>query len=61
MDMWGFINNTWFVGIVGGILSGLITTWIGRRVFSGKDKKEYSQKIEATNREIVGDAANLLI
>ena len=53
MDMWGFINNTWFVGIVGGILSGLITTWIGRRVFSGKDKKEYSQKIEATNREIV--------
>lgn len=53
MDIIGFVNNPWFVGIAGGIFSGLITTWIGRKVFSGKDKKEYLQKVEATNKEIV--------
>lgn len=53
MDFWSFLNNSWFVGIVGGILSGLVTTWIGRKVFSGKDKKEYLQKVDATNKEIV--------
>ncbi len=53
MELWNFINNSWFVGIVGGILSGLATTWIGRKLFSKKDKKEYIRKVNATNREIV--------
>ncbi len=53
MDLWNFINNSWFVGIVGGILSGLVTTWIGRKLFSEKDKKEYIRKVDATNKEIV--------
>ena len=53
MDFLGFLNNPWFIGIVGGVFSGLATTWIGRKVFSGKDKKEYLQKVDATNREIV--------
>ncbi|HAT7731445.1 TPA: hypothetical protein JAX37_003316 [Enterobacter cloacae] len=53
MEIWNFINNSWFVGIVGGILSGLATTWIGRKIFSEKDKKEYISKVNATNREIV--------
>ncbi|MEQ0878392.1 hypothetical protein [Enterobacter vonholyi] len=53
MEIWNFINNSWFVGIVGGILSGLVTTWIGRKLFSEKDKKEYIRKVDVTNKEIV--------
>lgn len=53
MEIWNFINNSWFVGIVGGLLSGLATTWIGRKIFSEKDKKEYIRKIDSTNKEIV--------
>lgn len=52
MDIIGFVNNPWFVGIAGGIFSGLITTGLVAR-FSGKDKKEYLLKVEATNKEIV--------
>ncbi|MFP9227604.1 hypothetical protein [Pectobacterium cacticida] len=53
MDIWNFINNSWFIGIVGGILSGLATTWLGRKLFSEKDKKEYIRKVDSTNKEIV--------
>jgi len=52
-QLWNLINNAWFIGIFGGLLSGLATTWIGRKLFSDKDKKEYLGKIETTNREIV--------
>lgn len=46
-------NNTWFVGIGGGVLSGLIVTVITRYLFSRKDNREYLQKISLVNREIV--------
>lgn len=46
-------NNAWFVGIGGGILSGLIVTLITRHIFSKKDNKEYSQKVSAVNKEVV--------
>lgn len=47
------LNNTWFVGIGGGVLSGLIVTLITRYFFSKKDNKEYAQKISSVNREVV--------
>ncbi|WP_447076944.1 hypothetical protein [Vibrio alginolyticus] len=46
-------NNAWFVGIGGGVLSGLIVTMITRYVFSRKDNREYLQKVSSVNREIV--------
>ncbi|WP_231893198.1 hypothetical protein [Vibrio scophthalmi] len=46
-------NNAWFVGIGGGVLSGLIVTVITRYLFSRKDNREYLQKISSVNREIV--------
>ncbi|KLV05124.1 hypothetical protein ABT56_13110 [Photobacterium aquae] len=47
------LNNSWVVGIGGGILSGLIVTLITRYFFSKKDNKEYAQKISSVNREVV--------
>lgn len=46
-------NNSWVIGIGGGILSGLIVTLITRYLFSKKDNKEYSQKVDAVNKEVV--------
>lgn len=46
-------NNSWVVGIGGGILSGLIVTLITRYLFSKKDNKEYAQKVSTVNREVV--------
>jgi len=47
------LSNSWFVGIAGGILSGLIVTVITRYIFSRRDNREYAQKIAAVNREVV--------
>lgn len=52
--MWvDILNNTWVVGIGGGILSGLIVTLITRYLFSKKDNREYAQKVSTVNREVV--------
>jgi len=51
--MQSLLNNSWFVGIAGGILSGLIVTIITRHIFSRRDDREYAQKIAAVNREVV--------
>lgn len=48
-----WFNNPWFVGIGGGILSGLAATWISRLIFSKRDNREYAQKVAATNREVI--------
>jgi len=47
------LNNPWVVGIGGGILSGLFVALVTRYLFSKRDNREYAQKIEAVNREIV--------
>ena len=47
------LNNTWIVAIDGGILSGLIVTFITRYLFSKKDNREYAQKVSAVNHEVV--------
>lgn len=46
-------ENPWFVGIVGGILSGVAATWISRLIFSKRDSREYAQKVSAVNREVI--------
>ena len=47
------LNNPWVVGIGGGILSGLFVTLVTRYLFSKRDNREYAQKIETVNREVV--------
>jgi hypothetical protein len=47
------LDNPWFVGIVGGILSGIAATWISRLIFSKRDSREYAQKVAAVNREVI--------
>jgi len=47
------LENAWFVGIGGGILSGLIVAYISRLIFSRRDNKEYAQKISQANHEVL--------
>jgi len=47
------LNNAWVVGIGGGILSGLFVTLVTRYIFSKRDNREYTQKVETVNREVV--------
>ena len=51
MSSW--MNNPWVVGIVGGILSGLLVTFVTRKLLSRKDRGEHVQKLRTANREIV--------
>jgi len=46
-------SNQWVVGIGGGILSGIIVTLLTRYIFSKRDNREYLQKVEAANREVI--------
>lgn len=47
------LNNSWVVGIGGGILSGLIVTWLTRILFSKKDQRETAMKINSANQELI--------
>ncbi len=47
------LNNGWVIGIGGGILSGLIVTWLTRTLFSKKDLRELAANISSANREIL--------
>lgn len=46
-------NNQWVVGVGGGILSGLLVTFITRKFFESKNDKEHLQKISIANSEII--------
>ncbi len=48
-----WLNGPWVVGIGGGILSGILVSVIFRLFFSGKDSREYVQKLQSANREII--------
>lgn len=48
------INNAWFVGIVGGIISGIIVFYISKFVLEKRSKSEYLKNIHEAN-EIVKD------
>lgn len=47
------LNNPWFIGIGGGILSGFVVTVITRYLFSRRDNREYAQKVVTANQEII--------
>jgi len=51
--MTDILNNPWFVGIGGGVLSGLFVAIITRALFSRRDKREYIQKLNIANAEIL--------
>lgn len=46
-------NSSWVIGIITGVFSGVIATWITRKIFSKGDEKEIAQKIESANREVL--------
>lgn len=48
----GILDNPWFVGIGGGILSGFVVTLITRYLFSRRDNREYAQKVVTANQEV---------
>lgn len=47
------LSNAWVVGIGGGILSGLIVAIITRKIFSKRDNREYLQKVQSANQEVL--------
>ncbi|MDE3270845.1 hypothetical protein [Pseudoalteromonas sp. G4] len=47
------LNNSWIIGIGTGILSGIIVTFITRKIFTKKDERETAQNIASANREIM--------
>lgn len=47
------LNNPWFVGIGGGVLSGIFVAIITRALFSRRDKREYFQKLNIANSEVL--------
>lgn len=48
-----WLSNPWVVGLGGGVLSGLVVTFISRAAFSRRDRGEYLQKVLAANRELI--------
>ena len=51
--MKAFFLNPWVIGILGGILSGLVVTFLSRFLFSRKEKREYYQKVAIANKEVI--------
>jgi hypothetical protein len=49
----GILENPWFIGIGGGVLSGLVVTVITRYLFSRKDNREYLQRVVTANQEVL--------
>jgi hypothetical protein len=47
------INNPWFIGIGGGVLSGFVVTVITRYLFSRRDNREYLQRVVTANQEML--------
>lgn len=50
---WGWVSNPWFVGVVGSIPGGFLVNWLTGLVLGRRENREYLQKINGANREIV--------
>jgi len=48
-----FLSSPWVIGIGGGVLSGLVVTFITRFLFSRADNREYAQRVVTANQEIL--------
>ncbi len=55
------ITNPWVIGIGGGIISGLVVFLITNRIFSKKENREYQQKIEMANKELLYSIRPLIV
>ena len=53
MDWTSIFSNEWFTGIVCGIISGVVVYWITTRAYTRKQSKEYRQRVNAANNEIL--------
>ncbi|HEV7906344.1 MAG TPA: hypothetical protein VGO96_21060 [Pyrinomonadaceae bacterium] len=49
----GIFNNTWFVGIVGGMVSSFAVFFITNLIISRRERKEIRQHIQIANSEII--------
>ena len=49
----GIINNPWVIGIGGGIISSLIVFFVTQYISRKRGKREYMQKIEIANNDIL--------
>ena len=52
-DLSSLLSNVWFISIASSIISGFIVYFFTSRVFSTKQNKEYFQKVNAANNEIL--------
>jgi len=59
--MQDIFNNAWVTGIGGGIISSLIVFFVTRYFFSKREKREYIQKTETANNEILYSIRPLVI
>lgn len=55
------LTNPWITGIGGGIISSLIVFFVTRFFFTKKENREYLQKIETANNEILYSIRPLII
>lgn len=56
-----FSNNSWVIGIVGGIISSTLVTFVTRKILSKKEEREYLQRLETANNEILYSLRPLVI
>lgn len=52
-DFNNFIHNAWFVGIIGGIISGIIVYYLTSYVLDRKKKSEHKRNIVISNEEVL--------
>lgn len=50
---WGWASNPWFVGIASSLPGGFLVNWLTGLVLGKRENREYLQKINGANREIV--------
>lgn len=48
-----WLSNSWVIGIGGGVISGLLVMLFTRYLFSRREQREYRQKVETANNEII--------
>lgn len=52
MTIEDIFNNDWFIGIIGGIISGIIVFYITKYLLERKNKKDYIKRIAQANKAI---------
>jgi hypothetical protein len=59
--MESILTNSWTVGIIGGIISGLIVFFVTNRLVSRRENKEYQQKVRIANNELLYSIRPLIV